>query len=148
MGHADKYLCPMADVHDKKTRSYNMSRIRSTDTKPELLVRKFLHAQGYRYKLHDKTLPGKPDLVLPKYRTLIFIHGCFWHGHANCKYYKVPQTRTGWWLNKINTNKANDAKAVKALKKEGWKVILVWSCKLQKRNYINTFESLLRKLDK
>ncbi len=108
-----------------------MSRIRSTDTKPELLVRKYLHAQGYRYKLHDKTLPGKPDIVLPKYKTVIFIHGCFWHGHAHCKYYKVPQTRTEWWLHKINTNKANDAKAVKALKKDGWKVIVVWECRLK-----------------
>lgn len=109
----------MADVHDKQTRSYNMGRIKGKDTKPELLVRKFLHAQGFRYKLHDKTLPGKPDIVLPKYRTVIFIHGCFWHGHANCKYFTIPKTRTQWWTNKINTNKTNDAKAVKALKKEG-----------------------------
>ena len=109
----------MADVHTKEQRSYNMSRIKSRDTKPELLVRKFLHAQGFRYKLHDKTLPGKPDLVLPKYKTVIFIHGCFWHGHTRCKYFTIPKTRTQWWNNKINTNKANNAKAVKALKKEG-----------------------------
>lgn len=116
----------MADVHDKKTRSYNMSQIKARDTKPEMLVRKFLHAQGFRYKLHDKTLPGKPDIVLPKYKTIIFIHGCFWHGHKNCKYFVVPKTRTQWWLDKINRNKANDDKAEKALKKEGWKVITVW----------------------
>jgi len=121
----------MADVHDKKTRSYNMSMIRSKNTKPEILVRKFLHAQGFRYKLHDKKLPGKPDLVLPKYKTVIFIHGCFWHGHKNCKYFVVPKTRTEWWLNKINTNKANDTKAVKALKKEGWKIINLWGCDLK-----------------
>ena len=121
----------MADVHTKKQRSYNMSRIRSKDTKPEMLVRRFLHANGFRYKLHDKSLPGKPDIVLPKYRTVIFVHGCFWHGHANCKYFVVPKTRTKWWTDKINRNKANDEKAVKALKKYGWKVITVWECYLK-----------------
>ncbi len=109
----------MADVHDKQTRSYNMSRIRSTHTKPEMLVRKYLHAQGFRYTLHNKKLPGKPDIVLKKHKSVVFVHGCFWHGHANCKYYVVPKTRTGWWLAKINTNKANDVKAIKTLQK-GW----------------------------
>ena len=136
----------MADVHDKKTRSYNMSQIKATDTKPELLVRKFLHAQGFRYKLHDKTLPGKPDIVLPKYKTVIFIHGCFWHGHSNCKYYVVPKTRTDWWLNKINNNNANDVKAIKALRKEGWKVITVWECCLKPSKVEKKLTSLLRKL--
>lgn len=136
----------MADVHSKATRSYNMSRIRSANTRPELLVRKFLHAHGYRYKLHDKGLPGKPDIVLPKYRTVIFIHGCFWHGHANCKYYKVPQTRTQWWLNKIYTNKANDAKAVKALKKEGWHIITIWECRLKPAKADKTLTTLITKL--
>jgi DNA mismatch endonuclease (patch repair protein) len=93
----------MADVHDKQTRSFNMSRIRAKDTRPEMLVRRFLHANGFRYKLHDKTLPGKPDTVLPKYKLAIFIHSCFWHGHANGKYYVVPKTRTNWWLHKVNT---------------------------------------------
>ena len=115
----------MADVHNKATRSYNMSRIRSAHAKPEMLVRKFLHTKGYRYKLHDKTLPGKPDLVLPKYKTVIFIHGCFWHGHDGCKYYMVPKTKTEWWLNKINGNIANDAKAIAALQQAGWKIITV-----------------------
>ena len=124
-----------------------MSRIKGKDTKPELLVRRFLHAQGYRYKLHDKTLPGKPDLVLPKYKTVIFIHGCFWHGHNNCKYFKVPQTRTDWWLNKINTNKANDAKAVKALRKYGWKVIVVWECQLKTKRLHRTLQSLVKRLE-
>jgi DNA mismatch endonuclease, patch repair protein len=116
----------MADVHNKATRSYNMSMIKGKNTKPEMLVRKFLHANGYRYKLHDKKLPGKPDIVLPKYRTVIFVHGCFWHGHENCKYYVVPKTRTQWWTDKINRNRANDEKAIKALKKDGWKIICVW----------------------
>ncbi len=136
----------MADVHTPQQRSFNMSRIRGTNTKPEMLVRKFLHAQGFRYKLHDKTLPGKPDLVLPKYKTVIFIHGCFWHGHENCKYFVVPKTRTDWWLNKINTNKANDAKAIQALKKDGWKIITVWECELKPAMFECTLTSLLKKL--
>ena len=136
----------MADVHDKKTRSYNMSMIRSKNTKPEMLVRKFLHARGFRYKLHDKKLPGKPDIVLPKYRTVIFIHGCFWHGHKNCKYFVVPKTRTEWWLNKINSNIANDTKAVKALKKEGWKIINLWECDLRPVKVDGTNSKLLKKL--
>jgi DNA mismatch endonuclease (patch repair protein) len=136
----------MTDVHDKLTRSYNMSQIKSGNTKPEILVRKFLHAHGFRYSLHKKTLPGKPDIVLPKYKTIIFIHGCFWHGHANCKYFVVPKTRTQWWLNKINTNKANDVKVAKALKKEGWKVIIVWECKLKQAKIERTLLSLLNRL--
>ena len=137
----------MADVHTPAQRSYNMATIRSTNTKPELLVRKYLHAQGYRYKLHDKTLPGKPDLVLPKYRTVIFIHGCFWHGHNNCKYYVVPKTKTEWWLNKINGNKANDTKALKALKKEGWTVITIWECDLKPKKAEKTLERLVKKME-
>lgn len=136
----------MADVHSKEVRSYNMSRIRATNTKPELIVRKFLHGLGFRYKLHDKTLPGKPDLVLPKYKTVIFIHGCFWHGHSKCKYYVVPKTRTDWWVNKINTNITNDVKAIKALKKEGWKIITIWECNLKSAKVEKTLFSILKKL--
>ncbi len=121
----------MADVHTKEQRSYNMSQIKGKDTKPEMLVRRFLHANGFRYKLHDKTLPGKPDIVLPKFKTVIFVHGCFWHGHKGCKYFVVPKTRTEWWINKINKNKNNDTKAIKALKKDGWKTIHIWECDLK-----------------
>ena len=135
----------MADVHSKEIRSYNMSRIKGKNTKPEMVVRKFLHARGFRYKLHDKILPGKPDLVLPKYKTVIFIHGCFWHGHANCKYYVVPKTRTEWWLNKIGYNIANDVKAVKSLKKAGWKVITIWECNLKTAKVEKTLIALLKK---
>ena len=138
----------MADVHNKQQRSFNMSRIKGKDTKPEMLVRKFLHANGYRYKLHDKKLTGKPDVVLPKYKTVIFVHGCFWHGHANCKYFVVPKTRTQWWADKINHNKANDAKAIKALKKDGWKVIEVWECKLKPAKLEHTIAGILKKLPK
>jgi DNA mismatch endonuclease, patch repair protein len=137
----------MADVHSKAQRSYNMSRIRSMHTKPEILVRKFLHANGFRFRLHDKKLPGRPDIVLPRHKTLVFIHGCFWHGHESCKYYVVPKTRTGWWLQKINTNKLNDVKALKALKKAGWKIITVWECDLKPVKLEKTLQSLLKKLN-
>ena len=125
-----------------------MSRIRSAHTKPEMLVRKHLHALGYRYTLHNKKLPGKPDIVLPKYKTIVFIHGCFWHGHSNCKYYVVPKTRTEWWLHKINTNKTNDEKAVKALKKDGWKIIILWECDLKPAKMEKTLASLVKKLER
>ncbi|MEI9958002.1 MAG: DNA mismatch endonuclease Vsr [Ferruginibacter sp.] len=134
----------MTDVHTTAQRSFNMSRIKSKDTKPEMLVRKFLHAHGFRYRLHNKKLPGKPDIVLPKYKTVIFVHGCFWHGHEGCKYYVVPKTRTEWWLNKINTNKSNDSKAVLALKKDGWKVIEIWECDLKRTAIQKTFSQLLQ----
>ena len=137
----------MADVHDKKTRSFNMSQIKSKNTKPELLVRKFLFANGFRYKLHDKNLPGKPDIVLPKYKTVIFVHGCFWHGHKNCKYYVVPKTRTEWWLNKINRNIANDLKSVKLLKKAGWKIINIWECKLKSGKIEKALYKILTNLE-
>ena len=132
----------MADVHSKETRSYNMSRIRSKDTKPEMVVRKFLHKNGFRYRLHVKTLPGKPDIVLPKYKTVIFIHGCFWHGHKGCKYFVVPKTRTEWWLNKIGTNIANDTNAEVALQNTGWKIIKIWECELKKHDLENTLNSV------
>lgn len=134
----------MADVHTPEQRSYNMQMIKGKNTKPELLVRKFLHAQGFRYKLHDKSLPGKPDLVLPKYKTVIFIHGCFWHGHEGCKYYVVPKTRTEWWLNKINGNIANDVKAIETLEKDGWKVITIWECNLKPALIETTLTSLAK----
>ncbi len=136
----------MADVHDKKTRSYNMSQIKGKNTKPEMLVRRFLHANGFRYRLHVKNLPGKPDIVLPKYKTVIFVHGCFWHGHEHCKYFVVPKTRTDWWLNKINSNISNDAKAIKALKKEGWKIIHLWECNLKPLRILKTLTFLLNRL--
>jgi DNA mismatch endonuclease (patch repair protein) len=123
----------MADVHTKEVRSKNMAAIKSKDTKPELIVRRFLHANGFRYKLNDKTLPGKPDIVLPKYRTVVFVHGCFWHGHKNCKYAHLPKTRTEWWKAKIDGNIANDKKKEAALKREGWQVLKVWECGLTQK---------------
>lgn len=134
----------MADVHSKQTRSYNMSQIRSKDTKPEILVRKFLHSKGLRFRLHSKNLPGKPDIVLPKYKTVIFVHGCFWHGHKGCKYFVVPKTRAEWWLSKINGNAANDLKKRSALKKEGWKIINIWECELKSKKLEKTLLRLLQ----
>lgn len=103
-----------------------MSRIKGKDTKPEMLVRKFLFSNGFRYRLHDKKLPGKPDLVLPKHKTVIQVHGCFWHGHKGCKYYVIPKTRTKWWKEKIERNIERDQIAEKELKSEGWRVIVIW----------------------
>jgi DNA mismatch endonuclease, patch repair protein len=133
----------MADVHNKETRSYNMSQIKGKNTKPEMLVRKFLHANGFRYRLHVKDLPGKPDIVLPKYKTVIFVHGCFWHGHEGCRYFVVPKTRTEWWLKKINSNISNDNKALMALQKKGWKIITLWECELKPTIIEKTLASLM-----
>ena len=109
-----------------------MSRIKGKDTKPELLVRKFLFANGFRYRLHVKNLPGKPDIVLPKYKTVIFVHGCFWHGHEGCKYSKIPDTRSEWWREKIGKNKDNDEKNINFLSSLGWRVIIIYTCQLKK----------------
>ena len=136
----------MADVHDPSTRNYNMSRIRSKDTKPEMLVRKFLHSNGFRYRLHDKKLPGKPDLVLRKHNTVIFVHGCFWHGHENCKYFSIPKTRTEWWRNKINRNKQKDRENQADLIERGWKLIVIYECGLKKDRIRETLEQVIAKI--
>jgi DNA mismatch endonuclease (patch repair protein) len=136
----------MADVHDPKTRSYNMSRIKGKDTRPEMIVRKFLFSKGFRYRLHDKKLPGKPDIVLPKYKTVIFINGCFWHGHEGCKYFVLPKTRAEWWLNKIIGNISNDNRNIDALKAEGWNVIIVWECELKQRKSEFSLNRLLENI--
>ncbi len=136
----------MADVHDMNTRSYNMSRIRSKNTKPELLVRKFLFSQGYRFRVHQKELPGKPDIVLKKYKTIVLIHGCFWHQHDNCKYAAIPQTRTDYWLPKLKKNKENDIINNAKLVDLGWDVITIYECQLKKNNVENTFIELTKRL--
>jgi DNA mismatch endonuclease, patch repair protein len=118
-----------------------MSQIKGKNTKPEMLVRKFLHANGFRYRLHVKDLPGKPDIVLPKYKTVIFVHGCFWHGHKRCKFYIIPKTRTEWWVKKITDTTLRDKKAITMLKNNGWKVIIIFECTLRK-----THPSLFQKL--
>lgn len=122
------------DVHDKETRSYNMSCIKGKNTKPEEIVRKYLFSQGFRYRKNDKRLPGTPDIVLPKYKTVIFVNGCFWHGHEGCRYFVVPKTNTEFWVNKIETNKQRDIRKKNELQALGWKVLVVWECQLKPRN--------------
>ncbi|MFW5887733.1 MAG: very short patch repair endonuclease [Bacteriovoracia bacterium] len=136
----------MADVHSRETRSYNMSRIKGKDTKPEMLVRRFLHAQGFRYRLHDKKLPGKPDIVLPKYKTVIFVHGCFWHGHEGCKYFVIPKTRTDWWVEKIEITKQKDEVNYAKIKDLGFKVIIIWECDLKSSSMESTLKALVNKI--
>lgn len=121
----------MADVHDEATRSYNMSRIKAKNTKPELLVRRKLFAAGFRFRLHNKRLPGKPDIVLTKYRTAVFVHGCFWHGHSNCKFFVVPKTRAQWWGKKIAATKKKDVENLRDLTALGWNVIEIFECQLR-----------------
>lgn len=137
----------MTDVHSKAVRSYNMSRIQGKNTKPEMLVRKYLFSKGFRYRLHDIKLPGKPDIVLPKYKTAIFIHGCFWHGHDGCKYFSVPKTRTEWWLNKIVGNISNDSRTIALLSNHGWNVIVIWECELKPNFKESTLNKLVENLN-
>ncbi len=133
----------MSDVHDKATRSYNMSRIGGKDTKPEIMVRKFLHANGFRYRIHVKDLPGKPDIVLPKYKTVIFVHGCFWHAHEGCDKFSIPETRSDWWKKKLFRNKERDIENQSALKDQGWNVVIVWECEIKNKT---VFKSIIRSI--
>jgi len=119
-----------------------MSKIRGIDTKPEILVRKFLFSEGFRYRKNSQNLPGSPDIVLPKYKTVIFINGCFWHGHDKCKTWRMPLTRKEYWQTKIGKNQARDKRVVSALKMLGWKVIIVWECQI--KNKILTSKLLAR----
>jgi DNA mismatch endonuclease (patch repair protein) len=137
----------MPDVHTPAVRSFNMSRIKGKNTKPEMLVRRFLHGHGYRYTLHAKKLPGRPDIVLPKHNTAIFINGCFWHGHKNCRYFVIPKTRTAWWTAKINRNSTNDTTKKTALKKLGYKVITIWECQLKPAKVELTLNKLISALN-
>ena len=121
----------MSDRLTKERRSWNMSRIKNKDTGIEVAVRKRLFSYGYRYRKNDIKLPGKPDIVLPKYKTVIFIHGCFWHLHKGCKNARLPKTNTGFWETKLNHNVENDIKNQQMLKEKGWKVITVWECEIE-----------------
>ena len=120
----------MVDVVDSATRSRMMSGIRGRNTKPEILIRSLLHRQGFRFRLHVRDLPGKPDIVLPRYHAVVFVHGCFWHGH-DCPLFKWPTTRPEFWREKIGRNRANDHKATEALVADGWRVGIVWECAIR-----------------
>ena len=116
-------------------RSRNMSAIKSKNTKPEIAVRKLLHSMGYRFRLHRKDLPGSPDIVLPKYKTVIFVHGCFWHRHENCKYATTPKTRKEFWEKKFRENINRDKLNQENLSSKGWKIIIVWECEIKDKDF-------------
>ena len=120
------------DNHTKSQRSYNMSRIRSTNSKPEEVVRKYLFSQGFRYRKNDKRYPGKPDIVLPKYKTVIFVHGCFWHMH-DCGRFVWPSSNVEYWEKKITGNIKRDKEHTEKLRADGWKVLTIWECELKKK---------------
>lgn len=132
----------VADVHTPEQRSYNMSRIRGKNTKPEELVRRYLFAQGFRYRKNDARFPGKPDIVLPKYKTVIFVNGCFWHAHEGCKYFVWPKSNVDFWKRKINGNIQRDLRNNQLLSEQGWNVIVIWECQLKK----STFDEALQHL--
>lgn len=126
----------MIDVVDAVTRSRMMSGIRGKNTRPEILIRQMLHASGFRFRLHDRKLPGRPDIVLPKWKAVVFVHGCFWHGH-NCSLFRLPTTRPEFWDSKIKQNQERDMKAVAALIDRGWRVCIVWECALKGRGRLD-----------
>ena len=130
------------DNHTKEVRSYNMSRIKSINSKPEELVRKYLFSQGLRYRKNVKRLPGKPDIVLSKYKTIVFINGCFWHGHKGCRYFAMPKSNTEYWNKKIDNNVKRDELVYQQLSELGWNVIKVWECELKKDKREKTLEYL------
>lgn len=132
----------MVDVVSPSVRSRMMAGIRGKDTSPELLVRRALFARGLRYKLHDKMLPGKPDLVFPRFRAAVFVHGCFWHAH-DCALFRLPGTRTEWWREKLARNQANDIRHMAALRESGWRVATVWECALRERDRIDSIADQL-----
>lgn len=121
----------MPDVVSPEVRSRMMSGIRGKDTKPELVLRHALHRDGFRYRLHVKDLPGRPDLVFPRFKAVVFINGCFWHGHQGCKYFKVPSTRTEFWVQKINGNRVRDQVRRDQLEHSGWRTAIVWECAMR-----------------
>ncbi len=134
------------DVHDKATRSYNMSRIKGRDTKPEMIVRKFLFSKGLRYRINDKRLPGTPDIVLPKHKTVVFVNGCFWHGHKGCKYFVWPKNNSEFWNNKITDNIKRDKKNYKKLEESGWRVLIIWECEIRHGDVNLALENLLKRI--
>lgn len=132
----------MADIVSKEQRSWNMGQIKGKDTKIEVAVRKWLFANGYRFRKNDKRYPGKPDVVLPKFHTVIFINGCFWHRHEGCKYAYTPKSRVAFWTEKFNKNVENDKKNIQKLEDAGWNVEILWECELNKH-----FETKMMELD-
>ena len=138
----------MSDIHTSQQRHANMAAIHGKDTKPEMVVRRFLWGQGFRYRLNHPRLPGKPDIVMRKYRTCIFVNGCFWHGHEGCKYYTIPKTNTEFWINKVRRNKERDLRVQRELASMGWHSIIIWECELKPPKREDTLKSLAYTLNK
>lgn len=136
----------MADVHSPEKRSYNMSRIHAKGTKPEETVRKYLFSKGFRYRKNDPRLPGKPDIVLPKYKTVVFVNGCFWHRHEGCKYFVWPKNNAEFWRKKIMSNVERDNRNYSELKEKGWSVVVIWECELKDRRS-ETLSSVAKSLE-
>ena len=134
------------DNRSKEARSKNMSHIPSNNTKPEETVRKYLFSKGFRYRKNVSSLPGKPDVVLPKYKTAVFINGCFWHAHNGCKWFVPPKSNTDFWNKKFEYNICRDQKNYAALKRTGWNVIIVWECEIRHGNATERLEHLLREI--
>jgi len=135
----------MADHLTAERRSWNMSRISAKNTKPELAVRLLLHRMGYRFRLHRKDLPGRPDLVLPKYGTVVFVHGCFWHGHKGCHRANIPKSRRSYWIDKLAKNAERDKRNQRKLRKAGWRVLTVWECRTKDLSRLEArFRRILR----
>lgn len=130
------------DVHRKEIRSFNMSRIKGKDTKPEMIVRKFLHSKGLRYRLHQKNMAGRPDLYFPKYNIAVEVRGCFWHGHENCRYFVIPKTKHEWWIEKISKTKERDYKNEMLLLSQGIRTVVVWECMLKGDKKQETLEKI------
>lgn len=128
----------MVDIVSAAKRSEMMAGIRGKNTKPEMTVRKLLHAAGFRFRLHDKQLPGKPDIVLPKWQTVIFVHGCFWHGHENCRIFRLPKSRQDFWKSKITDNTDRDKVVRRALTEAGWKIVVIWECSMKGKGRLNS----------
>jgi DNA mismatch endonuclease, patch repair protein len=136
----------MADIFSIKKRSEVMSLVKSSNTRPEMVVRRYLFSKGFRYRVHCKSLPGKPDMVFKRLKTVVFINGCFWHNHLGCVKARVPKTRPEFWANKMETNATNDVKNQMLLKKQGWKVITIWQCDLKPTKVKSTLHKLERRL--
>ena len=136
----------MPDTLTKEQRHNAMSAIHSSSTKPELKLRRALWRQGFRYRVNDKRLPGRPDVVLPKYRTVVFLHGCFWHGHKDCKNYTVPKTNTEFWVAKVARNQKRDQEVWRKLEAKGWSVIIVWECELKKAKIEETIDRVAEEI--
>lgn len=132
----------MTDTLSREDRSRVMAAVKSRNTKPEIKVRKWLHSQGYRFRLHSSKLPGKPDIILPQYKIVIFVHGCFWHGHSGCSLARIPKTRSEWWQSKFDKNAKRDAHNKTSLENLGWRVIVVWECEIKN----DTFKSIISEI--